>query len=132
MTRFLESDDETKRQKFKFVPKFRHGSQSLRKAINMLGGERPVIIGMRLRTDFTVRDKVIEIDMDVGSSKVATMLYGLVRKTSGGLIVDYSFLIEGQKEDELPERLLGSIRWHHCTAEACAVPIDAEGNIVSK
>ena len=52
----------------------------------------------------------LEIDIDIGSSQIAA---GVVRLCGGyakALVVDISFVIEGKRDDELPEQILGTIQ----------------------
>jgi len=51
-----------------------------------------------------------EVDVDVGSSSVARSILNLVRGYARSVIIDFHFLIEGQKDDELPEQILGGVR----------------------
>mmetsp|Transcript_16833 Transcript_16833/g.19091 ORF Transcript_16833/g.19091 Transcript_16833/m.19091 type:complete len:294 (+) Transcript_16833:179-1060(+) len=131
LSKFFGNDDEYKRDRFKFEAKFRDFfNAGLKKSIDMLGGERPVIIGRKLTTEFHRRDNCFEVCMDVGSSSTASMLYSLVMKTSGSLSMDYCFYVEGQEEDELPERVIGICQWNYCTLEDCARAIDDEGKVI--
>ena len=43
---------------------------------------------------------------------VARTIFGTVKSYAKSLVVDLAFLIEGTNADELPERLLGSVRLH--------------------
>ena len=54
----------------------------------------------------------LEIDVDVGSSKVGGGILGMVKGSAKALTIDLSFLLEGHQEDELPERLIGGCRIH--------------------
>ena len=66
---------------------------------------------------FTEGDGFLEIDMDVGSSNIASSLNGVVSRASKGLVVDKCWLIEGQQEDELPERVLCKCK--QCLCRRC-------------
>jgi hypothetical protein len=58
-------------------------------------------------------DKVrnyLEIDADLGTSMVAGRIISMVKGTCRGLVVDLSFLLQGEDKTELPESLLGGIR----------------------
>lgn len=60
----------------------------------------------------------MSIDVDIGSSMVATGVVQLAIGYVTTLTVDIAFLLEGQTLDELPERLLGSIRLHNLELKA--------------
>lgn len=59
------------------------------------------------------------------------MLKGIVASYSKSLVVDYSFFVEAQEEDELPERLLGAIRFAHCDYESVPLELDENGEILT-
>jgi len=129
-TRFLKADADTKNKKLKFACKIREATTALRTAVDMLGGERPVIMGKRLTTTYVEGKNFLEIDMDVGSSQIGSMLYGIVAKAAGVLQVDFSFLVEGQETDELPERILALCRWNRCDMNIVSNETDDEGKVV--
>jgi hypothetical protein len=59
----------------------------------------------------------MEVDVDVGSSSVAG---GILKVTTGyaaGLVLDLNFLLEGQSEAELPEKMIGGVRLIYPTIE---------------
>ena len=74
----------------------------------------------------------LEIDIDCCSSTPATMLKGVVFKCCESIVIDYSFFIEGQAEDELPERLLGAMRFDHCNHKEITYPLDKNGEIINE
>ena len=49
--------------------------------------------------------------MDVGSSRAAASAVGLVRGATTSLCIDMAILLEGHSDEELPERLLGTVRF---------------------
>lgn len=57
-------------------------------------------------------ENYLEIDCDVGSSKIASMLCGQVVRFAASVVVDLAFLIESTTVEELPERCLGNVRLH--------------------
>lgn len=61
--------------------------------------------------------------MDIGSSIVANAIVHLAIGYINSLTVDMAFLIEGQAEEELPEKLLGTIRLKQLDLSA-AVPLE--------
>lgn len=102
----MQASDKEKCEKLKFMAHIKEANPALKRSVNLLGGERPAIIGKKLTTAFTVGDGFLEIDMDVGSSNIASSLNGVVSRASKALVVDKCWLIEGQADDELPERVL--------------------------
>jgi hypothetical protein len=63
----------------------------------------------------------LEICVDVGSSKIASMVNGVILKGASSVITDLAFLLEGQELDELPERMLGCLRFHSCDIANLAI-----------
>jgi len=122
--RFLKCPDAVKKQKLKFVFVVREAPVTVRTSIRAMGGERPVLIGKALKTSYFHGENYLEVDMDVGSSKIASILNSTIMKTSGKLIVDTSWLIEAQEEDELPERLLGAVRWNYVSISDVRMDLD--------
>ncbi|CAK9043858.1 Aldose 1-epimerase (Galactose mutarotase) (Type-1 mutarotase), partial [Durusdinium trenchii] len=108
--RWLKMPDKEKNNKLKFVAQFREANPSLMATIDMLGGQRPVLIANKLTPQYHRGSNYIEIDLDVGSSNVAAMLNGVALKSSGKFAFDECVCVEGQAEDELPERALFSVR----------------------
>ena len=59
----------------------------------------------------------IEMTGDVGSSKVAGKIISLVKSTCEKLVVDMTFLFQGDSGDELPESIIGGVRIAHCNMD---------------
>mmetsp|Transcript_17251 Transcript_17251/g.33875 ORF Transcript_17251/g.33875 Transcript_17251/m.33875 type:complete len:339 (-) Transcript_17251:2349-3365(-) len=122
--KFVHGDDELRKGKLKFEFKVREAPNALRKSIKMLGGERPVLIGKALTTHCFEGPNYFEMDQDVGSSYVASMLNSSILKTSGKIVVDTSWLVEAQEEEELPELLLGVVRWNYVSLADVCIELD--------
>ena len=54
-----------------------------------------------------------EVDVDVGSSRAAATAVGLVSGATTSLVIDMAILLEGRSAEELPEQLLGTVRFSH-------------------
>ena len=52
-----------------------------------------------------------EVDVDISSSSVAASITNMVAGATKGLTVDLGVLIEGQVLEQLPEQLLGTVRY---------------------
>lgn len=72
--RFLNADEKGKNEVFKYLFRVVEGPQAMTTVVDKLGGERPVLIGKKLTTKYFRGANYLEIDMDVGSSLIATML----------------------------------------------------------
>ncbi len=87
------------------------GSWVIKQAV----GSTPVILGRKLTTTYHKGEmedgrRYLEIDVDIGSSSAASSVVGLVQPATKSLVVDLAVLLEGIKQDELPEGLLGTVR----------------------
>ena len=107
-------DDERRNKKFKLIPRIAKGSWVVRQSV----GKTPVLLGQKLESKYfrgrTARGcSYFEMDVDITSNSVANNVTKLVVNSITSLVVDLSPLIEGQAEDELPERLIGCVRYNH-------------------
>lgn len=109
MRDFLDGSDEFRNERFKLIPCIVEGPFIVRQAV----GTTPAIIGKKLRQPYFSGPQYFELDVDIGSSAVANRVVGLVSGYTKKLVIDMGFLIEGQRADELPERLFGSARLVH-------------------
>ncbi|EPS71205.1 lipid binding protein, partial [Genlisea aurea] len=107
ITRFLKGDDAFRDSRLKLIANIVKGPWIVRTAV----GEQAIcIIGRALRSKYSLGEHFIEVDIDVGSSVVANAIVHLAFGYLTTLTVDLAFLIEGQQESELPERVLGAFR----------------------
>lgn len=95
--------------RLKIIPKLIHGGGWLvRKAV----GSKPAVVANALEQAQYAGDGYVEIDIDVEVSTMAKHILSLVTPLARSLTLDLVFLLEGQSESELPERLLGGARLH--------------------
>ncbi|KAK9806515.1 hypothetical protein WJX73_005835 [Symbiochloris irregularis] len=109
-----ESGDEDAKQKrrnsvFKVIPRIAEGSWMVRQAV----GTTPALLGNKLTTKYFRGPRYLEVDLDVGSSRSASHVVGLVNGALKGLTIDLAIVLEGRFQDELPESLLGTVRLIH-------------------
>jgi hypothetical protein len=67
-------------------------------------------MGKKLRQLYVKHERYFEVILDCGSSPVAT---GVIRLSLGyakSLVVDMGFLLEGDDDEHLPERIFGCVR----------------------
>lgn len=111
LERYKQCSNEEKDLKLKYICKIPNAPFMLRGAVATFGGFRPVIMGKGyLEQHHFSGPNYIEVDVDVGSSRIARGIMGVVVPQLKKLIVDEAFLIESQRDDELPERFLGLSR----------------------
>ncbi|KAL3817026.1 hypothetical protein ACHAXA_002938 [Cyclostephanos tholiformis] len=117
MARFLMGSDDERDLSLKLIPMAREGSILLRKMVN----GTPAIIGKALPTTYTYYPPdysrgladCFEVDLDVNATdSVGKTACNMARRYTSSLTVDLGFVIEGRREDELPERMLGCVRLH--------------------
>ncbi|KDD74455.1 DUF1336 hypothetical protein [Helicosporidium sp. ATCC 50920] len=120
--------DASRSRRLKLIPHIVRGSWVVKRAV----GTTPVLLGQKLLTKYYRGPNYFEVDVDVTSNPVANSITGLVINAITSLVVDLAFLIEGQDERALPERLLGSIRYNHLRLKGCPyLQVDGEkGTIV--
>lgn len=94
---------------FKLIPKVVEGSWIIRQSV----GHTPVIMGRKLKQYFFSGPRHFEVDIDVSSSRPATTIVNLVQGATRCLTVDLAVLLEGKRDEELPESLLGTVRLDH-------------------
>lgn len=120
MDQFLKGDDGFRNSRLKLIANIVKGPWIVRKAV----GEQAIcIIGRALTCKYCVADNFMEVDIDIGSSMVASAIVHLAFGYITKLTVDIAFLIESQNESELPERLLGAVRFSELNA-AAARPVE--------
>jgi hypothetical protein len=59
------------------------------------------------------RLRYVQVDVDVTANPAVGYIVAMVQGATKSLIVDHGWLLEAQREGELPEQLLGSSRFRH-------------------
>ncbi|CAI5481216.1 unnamed protein product [Closterium sp. Yama58-4] len=111
---FINGDDIFRNTRFKLIPRIHQGAWVVKRSV----GTTPLIIAGALTVQYFKGPDYFEVDVDIGSSAVAN---GVVRFVLGyvrTLIIDMAFLIQGNTDEELPEKLLGTIRISHLEPNA--------------
>eukprot|EP00658_Telonema_sp_P-2_P035441 TRINITY_DN25775_c0_g2_i1.p2 TRINITY_DN25775_c0_g2~~TRINITY_DN25775_c0_g2_i1.p2 ORF type:complete len:171 (+),score=38.03 TRINITY_DN25775_c0_g2_i1:902-1414(+) len=109
-------NDVFRSKRLKFIPHVADGPWLVRKGV----GSTPAILGNKLEMKHFHGDQYTEIDVDVCSSAVAARIMNMCKGAATSLVIDMAFVMEGKKEDELPERVLGAVRIHNCDLGAVA------------
>lgn len=106
--RFLKGDDAFRNSRLKLIANIVKGPWLVRAAV----GEQAIcILGKAVSCKYILGPNYIEVDVDIGSSIVANAIVHLAFGYVTTLTVDLAFLIESQAESELPERILGAVRF---------------------
>ncbi|KAI7837930.1 hypothetical protein COHA_008236 [Chlorella ohadii] len=117
--------DAVRNKKFKLIPRIVKGSWIVKQSV----GTTPVLLGQKLTTRYFRGSNYFEVDVDITSNTVANSVTSLVVGAITSLVVDLAPLVEGQAEDELPERLIGSVRFEHLDLKTAAYLDDESGKI---
>ncbi|CBN79393.1 conserved unknown protein [Ectocarpus siliculosus] len=111
-TRYISLDlegglplNDIRNRRLKLFPKVLEGPWVVRKAVG-----KPCVIGKKLTARYFRRPGYFEVDIDVGSSTLASNATHLAGGYAKNLVLDLAFALQGESEDELPERLIGSAR----------------------
>jgi hypothetical protein len=109
----------------KMIPRIAKGPWLVKKAV----GTTPVLLGQKLTTKYHRGGNYFEIDIDISSDTVARSVTGLVVGAITSLVVDWCILLEGKSEEQLPERILGSVRFDHLDLKFGALFGDENGRL---
>lgn len=111
-----EREDSFRDRRFKVIPRVVDGPWIVRKTI----GGVPALTGTKIRQLYHMSPldaprlqgagRYFELDLDVNSSAFACTVCGMVIGYASSLAVDLAFILQGESEEELPERILGSLR----------------------
>ncbi|KAG6525993.1 hypothetical protein ZIOFF_015967 [Zingiber officinale] len=108
MDKFLKGDDSFRNSRLKLIANIVQGPWIVRTAV----GEQAIcILGRALSCKYTSGLNYMEVDVDIGSSIIANAIVHLAFSYVTTLTVDLAFLIESQTEEELPEQILGAVRF---------------------
>uniref|UniRef100_A0A383WFV0 Protein ENHANCED DISEASE RESISTANCE 2 C-terminal domain-containing protein n=1 Tax=Tetradesmus obliquus TaxID=3088 RepID=A0A383WFV0_TETOB len=109
MSRFLHGTDEERNGMFKLIPHCAKGSWVVSQSV----GTTPVILGRKLATSYHTNERYIEVDVDVASTQAVAYIVKMVQGATRSMLIDHAYLLEAQFAHELPEQLIGAIRYKH-------------------
>ncbi|KAF6261931.1 hypothetical protein COO60DRAFT_1699518 [Scenedesmus sp. NREL 46B-D3] len=113
---FIHGADAERSSILKMIPHIEVGSWLVKRTV----GTTPFIVGRKLETTYHMTDRYIEVDIDVTTCKTAGFIVQSIRGVTTSMVVDLAFLLEGQRPAELPEQLLGGLRFTHLDMGAAA------------
>lgn len=105
--RFINGDDSFRNQRFKIVNRIVKGPWIVKKTV---GNYSACLLGKALTCNYHRGSNYLEIDVDIGSSAIASAILHLALGYVTSVTIDMGFLVESQTEEELPERLIGAVR----------------------
>ncbi|KAL2469354.1 protein of unknown function-containing protein [Forsythia ovata] len=93
--------------RFKIVNKIVNGQWIVKTAVENYSA---CLLDKTLNCYYHKWPNYLELDVDIGSSEIATIILHLALWCITAVTVDMSFLVDAQSEDELPKRLFGVVR----------------------
>mmetsp|Transcript_16236 Transcript_16236/g.53049 ORF Transcript_16236/g.53049 Transcript_16236/m.53049 type:complete len:309 (-) Transcript_16236:2288-3214(-) len=118
----LSGDAATRSNLLKLVPRVVEGSWVVRNAV----GSRPFMIGHKLQVTYHSGPGWLEACVDLGSSPVARAVIGLLLPITERFVVDLGVVLEGHRDEELPEYLLGTVRFSRIDMSIAATVLASE------
>ncbi|KAH7839936.1 hypothetical protein Vadar_010502 [Vaccinium darrowii] len=107
LDRFVNGDDSFRNSRFKIVNRIVKGPWIVKAAV---GNYSACLLGKALTCKYYRGENYLEIDVDIGSSAIANAVLKLALGYVTAVTVDMGFVVEGQTEEELPEKLFGAVR----------------------
>ncbi|KAM1778581.1 hypothetical protein FF2_039486 [Malus domestica] len=83
-------------------------------------GTKGCLLGEAVSCKYLRQDNFLEIDVDIGSSSVASII-GLVLGYVMSIVVNLAILIEAKEQAELPEYILGNARLNHLKRDSAVL-----------
>ncbi|KAJ8497693.1 hypothetical protein OPV22_008245 [Ensete ventricosum] len=116
--KFLKGDDTFRNSRLKLIANIVEGPWIVRTAV----GEQAIcILGRALSCKYISESNYFEVDVDIGSSMVANAIVHLAFSYVTTLTVDLAFLIESQTQEELPEQILGAVRFSELNPDSAGL-----------
>ena len=101
--------DQQRDDVMKIVPRMVEGPWVAKHAV----GQKPALLGHAITTAYHSGPGWFEMDVDVSSSSTAAGALRILKSCSKSLVMDLAFVLEGQSEEALPEKILGTVEWNH-------------------
>jgi len=112
---FLQGDDKERNHRMKVIPCVAEGPWIVKAAIG--GGKDgshkgvvPTLVGEKVATTYYQSDDYIEVAYNTAIDAVAVTSAKLAFQHSQKMVVDIGVVVQGDTEEELPEKLLGVVR----------------------
>ncbi|GBF92229.1 hypothetical protein Rsub_05311 [Raphidocelis subcapitata] len=110
LSRFLHAGDYERNGTFKLIPHCAKGSWILCQTV----GTTPVILGRKLpTTSYVLTDRYVEVDVNVATNPAVSYVVSMVQGATKSMVIDHAYLLEGHFAHELPEALIGAVRFKH-------------------
>ncbi|PKA57510.1 hypothetical protein AXF42_Ash020754 [Apostasia shenzhenica] len=126
--RFIHGDDAFRNSRFKIVNRIVRGPWIVRAAV---GNHSACLLGKALACNYFRGDNYFEIDVDIGSSAIASAILKLALGYVTAVTIDMGFVVEAQAEEELPEKLIGAVRISQIEMSAAAYVEPVKGRVAA-
>ncbi|XP_020598722.1 protein ENHANCED DISEASE RESISTANCE 2-like [Phalaenopsis equestris] len=115
---FVNGDDTFRNSRLKLIANIVKGPWIVKTAV---GDQAICILGRAVSCKYFRGPNFIEVDVDIGVSVVANAIVHLAFGYIRTLTVDLAFLIESQTVSELPERILGAVRFSELNPDSASL-----------
>ncbi|ETO28875.1 hypothetical protein RFI_08248 [Reticulomyxa filosa] len=105
----LDGGDDFRNARLKLIPRIVNGPF----AVQAMVKNSPVLLGTKVKHRYFRGKNYFEIDSEVDESYISAGVLKLCHRFSRSIVVDMCWVIEGQKEEELPERVMCGITIHN-------------------
>ena len=109
LSKFCAATDTVRDETMKIIPKIVEGPWVAKHAL----GSKPALLGRAVTSEYHSGEGWFEMDIDVSSSSAASGVLRIMKSCSKALVCNLAYVLEGKSEEELPERLLGTMAFVH-------------------
>jgi len=101
--------NEYRNKTLKLIPHVVEGNYIIKHAV----GTTPTILGNAMEQYYVQDERYLEVIIDISSNTIANSITKLCLRYITNLTIDLMFVVEGQDESTLPERILGGVQIKH-------------------
>lgn len=107
---FVNGDDEYRDKRFKLCPRVFEGPWLVKRAVGK--GNKSAKLAEQMPLTYDRGPNHFEVMIDVSQSAIGNRILSVVSTYIKAVTIDLGCIIEGTAEDELPERVLGALRFY--------------------
>ncbi|OEU19558.1 DUF1336-domain-containing protein [Fragilariopsis cylindrus CCMP1102] len=101
--------NEYRNKTLKLIPHVVEGNYIIKHAV----GTTPTILGKEMTQYYVQDERYLEVIIDISSNTIANSITKLCLRYITNLTINLMFVVEGQDESTLPERILGGVQIKH-------------------
>jgi len=111
----INGNQKQRNHRIKFIPCVAEGPWIVKAAIGCAKdgtykGATPTLVGEKVTTTYFQGEDYLEVSYNTAIDAVAVTSAKLSMQHSQKLVVDFGIVLQGESEEELPERILGVVR----------------------